>query len=59
LAQLFKHILLFTEGKRRLSIFEIGLLRKVFGSKREDVTRERRRLHSEELYDLHSIRQEE
>jgi len=45
--------------KRRLSVFENRLLRKVYGPKREDVTRERRRLHSEELYDLHSMHQEE
>jgi hypothetical protein len=32
----------------------IGCLRKKIGSKRDEVTREWRRLHNEELYDLYS-----
>ena len=30
------------------------MLREMFGSKRDEVTAEWRRLHTEELYDLHS-----
>jgi hypothetical protein len=33
----------------RLRVFEIGLLRRTFGTKTDEVTRERRRLHNEEL----------
>ena len=34
-----------------LRVFESGVLRKIFGLKRDEVTGEWRRLHSEELYD--------
>jgi hypothetical protein len=34
-------------------VFENGLLRKSRGPKRDEVTREWRRLHNEELYDLY------
>jgi len=37
----------------RLRVFEIRVLRKIFGPKREKVTGEWRRLHNEELYDLY------
>jgi len=37
----------------RLRVFEIRVLRKIFGPKREKVTGELRRLHNEELYDLY------
>jgi hypothetical protein len=33
-------------------MFENGMLRRLFGPKREEVTGERRRLHNEKLYDL-------
>jgi hypothetical protein len=39
--------------EHRLRVFENRLLRKVFGRKRDEVTGEWRRLHSEELYDLY------
>ena len=35
-------------------MFENGVLREVFGSKRDEVTREWRKLHNEELSDLYS-----
>ena len=41
--------------ERRLRVFENRVLRKVFGPKREEVTGEWRKLHNEELNDLHSL----
>jgi hypothetical protein len=38
----------------RLRVFENGVLRRIFGHKRDEVTREWRRLHNEELYYLYS-----
>ena len=38
--------------ERRLRVFENRVLRKVFGPKRDEVTREWRKLHNEELSDL-------
>jgi hypothetical protein len=38
--------------ERRLSVFEIRVLKRIFGPKRDEVTGEWRRLHKEELYDL-------
>jgi hypothetical protein len=40
--------------KRRLRVFENRVLRSIFGPKRDEVTREWRRLHNEELYALYS-----
>jgi hypothetical protein len=42
--------------ERELRVFEHRVLRMTFGSKREEVTGEWRRLHNEELYDLYSSR---
>jgi hypothetical protein len=39
--------------EHRLRVFESRVLRGVFGSKRDGVTGEWRRLHNEELYDLY------
>jgi len=39
--------------KSRLRVFEIRVLRRIFGSKRDEVTSEWRRLHSEELHDFY------
>jgi hypothetical protein len=39
--------------KHRLRVFENRVLRKIFGSKRDGVTGEWRRLHNEELNDLY------
>jgi len=39
--------------ERRLTIFENGVLRRIFGPKRDGVTGERRKLHNEEINDLH------
>jgi hypothetical protein len=38
----------------RLSVFENGVLRKMFGPKRDEVTGDLRRLHNEELCGLYS-----
>jgi hypothetical protein len=40
--------------EHRLRVFENAVLRRIFGPKRDDVTREWRRLHNGELYDLYS-----
>jgi len=40
--------------ERRLRVFENRVLRGIFGPKRDEVTGEWRKLHSEELNDLHS-----
>jgi hypothetical protein len=37
----------------RMRVFENRVLRKIFGLKRDEVTGEWRKLHNEELYDLH------
>jgi hypothetical protein len=39
--------------ERRLRVFENRVLRGIFGSKRDEVTREWRKLHNEELNDLY------
>ena len=39
--------------ERRLRVFENGLLRRIFGPKRDDVTGEYSKLHNEELNDLY------
>jgi hypothetical protein len=38
----------------RLRVFETRVLRRIFGSKRDNITGECRKLHNEELNDLHS-----
>jgi hypothetical protein len=38
----------------RLRVFENRVLRRIFGCKRNEVTRESRKLHSEELHNLYS-----
>jgi hypothetical protein len=40
--------------ERRLRVFENRVLRRVFGSKRDEVTGEWRKLHNEELNELYS-----
>ena len=40
-------------GERKLGVFEYRVLRRIFGSKRDEVTGEWRRLHNEELYELY------
>ena len=40
--------------ERRLRVFENRLLRRIFGSKRDEVTGKWRKLHEEELNDLYS-----
>ena len=47
-------LLIFRE-ERRLRVFENRVLRRVFGSKRDEVTGEWRKLHNEELSDLYSV----
>ena len=39
--------------ERRLRVFENTVLRRIFGSKRDEVTGEWRKLHNEELSDLY------
>jgi len=41
--------------ERRLRVFENRVLSRVFGSKRDEVTAEWRKLHNEELRDLYSL----
>jgi len=41
--------------ERRLRVFENKVLRRIFGPKRDEVTREWRKLHNEELNDLYSL----
>jgi len=41
--------------ERRLRVFENRVLRRVFGPKRDEVTREWRKLHNEELSDLYPL----
>ena len=41
-------------GIGRLRVFENGVLRRIFGPNRDDVTGEWRRLHNKELYALYS-----
>ena len=40
--------------ERRLRVFENRVLRRIFGHKRVEMTREWRKLHNEELNDLYS-----
>jgi len=40
--------------ERRLQVFENRVLRRIFGPKRDEVTREWRKLHSVELNDLYA-----
>jgi hypothetical protein len=40
--------------ERRMMVFENGVLRRIFGPKRNEVTGEWRKLHNEELHDLYS-----
>jgi len=39
--------------ERRLKLFENRVLRRIFGPKREKLTREWRKLHNEELNDMY------
>ena len=41
--------------ERRLRVFENRVLRRVFGPKRDEVTKEWRKLHNEELSDVYSL----
>jgi hypothetical protein len=41
--------------ERRLRVFENGVLRRVFGPKRDEVKGEWRKIHNEELNDLYSL----
>jgi hypothetical protein len=44
---------LIVREERRLRVFENRVLRRVFGSKRDEVTGEWRKLHNEELNNLY------
>ena len=41
-------------AERRLRVFEIRVLRRIFGPKRDEVTGELRKLHNEEINGLYS-----
>jgi hypothetical protein len=38
----------------KLQVFENRVLRRIFGQKRGEVTKERRRLHNKKLYNLYA-----
>jgi hypothetical protein len=40
--------------EHRLKVFENRVLRRIFGPKRDEVTREWRKLHNEELHNLYT-----
>jgi hypothetical protein len=40
--------------EHRLRVFENGVLRRIFGPNRDEMTREWRKLHNEELHNLYS-----
>jgi hypothetical protein len=40
--------------ERKLRVFKNGVLKRIFGPKRDEVTGEWRKLHNEELHDLYS-----
>jgi len=40
--------------EKKLRVFENMVLRRIFGPRRDEVTREWRRLHNEELNDLYA-----
>jgi len=40
--------------ERRVRVFENRMLTRIFGPKRDEITRKWRQLHNEELTDLHS-----
>ena len=46
--------LLICREEHRLRVSENRVLRRIFGPKRDEVTRDRRKLHNEELNDLYS-----
>ena len=48
------HSSLTLREERRLRVFENGMLRRIFGPKRDEVTGECRKLHNEELKGLYS-----
>jgi hypothetical protein len=43
------------KGKNRLRVFENRVLRRIFGPKRDEVTRGWKKLLNEELHNLHSL----
>jgi hypothetical protein len=45
--------LLILSEEWKLGVFENRVLRRIFGSKRDEVTREWRKLHNEQLNDLY------
>jgi hypothetical protein len=51
----FESLSLTLRKERRLRVSENRVLRRIFGPKRDELTREWRKLHSEELNDLYSL----
>jgi hypothetical protein len=41
--------------EHRLRVFEISVLRRIFGSKRNEIMGDWRKLHNEELHNLYSL----
>jgi len=52
--QFLLYFIIVLKEERRLKLSENGALRKIFGSERDEVTGEWRKLHSEELNALYS-----
>jgi hypothetical protein len=42
------------KGETQTEVFEIRVLRRIFGQKRDEVTGDWRKLHNEELHNLYS-----
>jgi hypothetical protein len=42
------------KGKHRLKVFENRMLRRIFGPKKDNLTRRWRKPHNEELYNIYS-----
>ena len=49
-----KHGLLTLREERRLRVFANSMMRRIFGPKKNEALREWRKLHKDELNDLHS-----
>jgi uncharacterized membrane protein len=43
-----------SKQRKRVRVFENRVLRRIFGPKRDEATREWRKLHNEELNDMYS-----
>jgi hypothetical protein len=48
-----RNLVAYTKEERRLKLYENRVLKRLFGPKLEEVTREWKKLHNEELNDLY------